>query len=87
MSHCDCTTNTDEFGEPSDGYGVSTRADRMRGMISLMEALDALAQARHYLTEHEGTDFGRVPNDTAVGMLGTMTSILRMLTDEVVRTI
>lgn len=41
----------------------------------------------HYLTEHEGTDFGRVPNDTAVGMLGTMTTILRMLTDEVVRTI
>lgn len=87
MSYCDCTTNSIEFGVPNDGYGVSTRADRMRGRDSLIEALDALAQARHYLAEHEGTDFGRIGNDSAVGMLGTMTSILHMLTDEVERTI
>ena len=88
MSYCDCTANTTEFGEPSDGYGVSVRADRMRGRDSLIEALDALAQARHYLTEHEGTDFGRrIPNDRATAMLGTMTTILHMLTDEVERTI
>ena len=87
MSYCDCTTNSIEFGVPSDGYGISARADRMRGRDSLIEALDALAQARHYLTEHEGTDFGRIPNDRATGMLGTITSILQMLTDEVERTI
>lgn len=87
MSYCDCTTNTTEFGEPSDGYGVSARADRMRGRDALIEALDALGNARHYLTEHEGTDFGRIPNESATGMLGTMTKLLHLLTDEVERTI
>lgn len=87
MSHCDCTTNTIEFGEPSDGYGVSVRADRMRGRDSLIDALDALAQARHYLAEHEGTDFGRIPTERAVAMLETMTSLLHKVSDEVERTI
>lgn len=50
---CTCTTEPNIDFSTEDGYGVSVRADRMRARDALADAIDALAQARHYLVEHE----------------------------------
>lgn len=85
MSHCDCTTNTIEFGEPSDGYGVSARADRMRARDALIEAIDAVANARHYMFEHEEVATTRISPAQGKRVLELIHDTLNTLTDDVVR--